>query len=309
MERLTFLTNPGLCNLSCLMCKGFGSPNRHLSNVQVSFNLIERIISREVHRGLKEVIPSTMGEPLLYDHFESLLILLRKTGVRLNLTTNGTFPRGGVERWAPILLPVTSDIKISMQALDQQLNSEIMRGIDSAQQQQNVLALLQWRDQLESSSTISLQITAQKKNYSDIIALVNWAKENRIQRIKLNRVVCHENLGGIPLSLSDEEWIRLVEDVKKLEEPGSFIVKCQDPMGGKQGDCPFLGRELWIMEDGTIRCCCHPDYEFGAFPDLGNATLLDVVEVEESRVYQSLMREYREKEICQSCGFRLHLKT
>ncbi len=45
--------------------------------------------------GMREMIPSTMGEPLLYDYFEEILDLCREHGVKLNLTTNGTFPRLG----------------------------------------------------------------------------------------------------------------------------------------------------------------------------------------------------------------------
>lgn len=33
-----------------------------------------------------------MGEPLLYEHFEGILHLCERYGVKLNLTTNGTFP-------------------------------------------------------------------------------------------------------------------------------------------------------------------------------------------------------------------------
>jgi hypothetical protein len=45
--------------------------------------------------GLREVIPSTMGEPLLYEHFDGSSSSAATHGVKLNLTTNGTFPRLG----------------------------------------------------------------------------------------------------------------------------------------------------------------------------------------------------------------------
>jgi len=41
-----------------------------------------------------------MGEPLLYEHFEDILALCSEHDVRLNLTTNGTFPRLGARGWA-----------------------------------------------------------------------------------------------------------------------------------------------------------------------------------------------------------------
>lgn len=52
-----------------------------------------------------------MGEPLLYEHFEDILALCAKHNVKLNLTTNGTFPKHGAREWAARIVPVTSDVK------------------------------------------------------------------------------------------------------------------------------------------------------------------------------------------------------
>jgi hypothetical protein len=54
-----------------------------------------------------------MGEPLLYEHFDRIVELCRHYGMRLNLTTNGTFPKRGVRKWADVIVPVGSDVKIS----------------------------------------------------------------------------------------------------------------------------------------------------------------------------------------------------
>jgi hypothetical protein len=101
--RITFDTNPDTCNLRCVMCeehsphsllqigrKEEGRPRRLMP-----FELIERVVADAAPHGLREIIPSTMGEPLLYEHFEGILDLCRRHGVKLNLTTNGTFPRLG----------------------------------------------------------------------------------------------------------------------------------------------------------------------------------------------------------------------
>lgn len=119
--RITFDTNPDTCNLKCIMCeehsehsllqlqrKAADKPRRLMP-----FEMIERVIADAAPHGLREIIPSTMGEPLLYDQFEGILDLCHRYGVKLNLTTNGTFPRLGVEEWAKRIVPVTSDVKIS----------------------------------------------------------------------------------------------------------------------------------------------------------------------------------------------------
>jgi hypothetical protein len=63
--------------------------------------------------GLREVIPSTIGEPFLYPHFAELVELCRELNLKMNITTNGTFPGGGVTFWMPKIAPLLSDIKIS----------------------------------------------------------------------------------------------------------------------------------------------------------------------------------------------------
>ena len=101
--RITFDTNPDTCNLRCIMCEEH-SPHSPLQVVRkaegrprrvMPFELIERVVADAAPHGLREIIPSTMGEPLLYEHFEGILELCDRYDVKLNLTTNGTFPRLG----------------------------------------------------------------------------------------------------------------------------------------------------------------------------------------------------------------------
>ncbi|MEZ4462643.1 MAG: glycosyltransferase [bacterium] len=119
--RITFDTNPDTCNLRCIMCEEH-SPHSPLQAKRradgrprrlMPLEMIERVVADAAPHGLREIIPSTMGEPLLYEHFEGILALCEQYGVKLNLTTNGTFPRLGAEAWAHQIVPVTSDVKIS----------------------------------------------------------------------------------------------------------------------------------------------------------------------------------------------------
>ena len=99
--RITFDTNPDTCNLKCVMCEEHSpysdlQPNRRSDggrHRRMPFDLLKRIVEETAGRGLREIIPSTMGEPLLYEHFEDILALCETHKVKLNLTTNGTFPK------------------------------------------------------------------------------------------------------------------------------------------------------------------------------------------------------------------------
>ena len=91
-------------------------------------DLLRRVVAEGATRGLREIIPSTMGEPLLYEHFEDILALCSEHGVRLNLTTNGTFPRLGARGWAERIVPLASDVKISWNGATKATQEAIMIG-------------------------------------------------------------------------------------------------------------------------------------------------------------------------------------
>jgi len=75
----------------------------------MEFAIVEKTVKAFLPLGLKEIIPSTIGEPFLYSHFDDFLNLAKKHSLKVNLTTNGTFSK----EWIPKLLPVLSDIKFS----------------------------------------------------------------------------------------------------------------------------------------------------------------------------------------------------
>ena len=78
--RITFDTNPDDCNLLCIMCEEHSKYNiKKLKEYRImNFELIEKVVEEIMPFGLKEIIPSTMGEPLLYSNFHELLELLNK---------------------------------------------------------------------------------------------------------------------------------------------------------------------------------------------------------------------------------------
>ncbi len=70
---------------------------------RMKFETVEDIFLQAEKLGVKEIIPSTMGEPLLYKEFEKIFELAeQKHDIKINLTTNGTFPKKSVEEWAQI---------------------------------------------------------------------------------------------------------------------------------------------------------------------------------------------------------------
>ena len=75
--RITFDTNPDDCNMSCIMCERFSqyAKKTYRKPRRMRFEIIETTVDDAVPLGLKEIIPSTMGEPLLYQDFEQIIQL------------------------------------------------------------------------------------------------------------------------------------------------------------------------------------------------------------------------------------------
>lgn len=252
---------------------------------EMPFAIVRAAIENALKEGLREVIPSTMGEPLLYSHFAELLELCEASGVPLNLTTNGSFPgEWGTEEGMRRLLHACSDIKVSCMGFDDAVFSEMMPGGDFSQWKSNVerLVSLARAERAASGkapvSTISLQVTLHKKFASDagaVHSILHWAQSIGIDRIKWNLAMF--------LSSVSDEFIRqyalepdkilalnslLVQSAKssKVRCEGSLFfapsLAAQEPCGVDSLPCPF-DDELWVLPDGSLQHCPNPERRYG----------------------------------------------
>lgn len=318
MRRVTLLTNPDVCNLHCPLCflnqrallncnaRSAGNGNgecppdngrerffycnkerRAFGMGEMSFEVARAAIEKYAaerdasgKRLLREVIPSTMGEPLLYSHFDELLELCRAFGIPLNLTTNGTFPgKWGSEDAMGVLLRSCCDIKVSY------LASEQFDGWKA-----NVEKLVRVRDKLREKAesagdagvkcaetaesrvaTVSLQVTLHKKNLQDVPELVSWASAIGIDRIKWNKVVllsaasqALREMYALDDALLDSlrnEFRSGVFSASNVKHEGSlFFNDSADicAVGGKCESCPFAD-EVWVWPDGHEDHCPNPE--------------------------------------------------
>lgn len=305
MRRVTLLTNPDVCNLHCPLCflnqralhncnarsaeNGNGDcppdngrerffycnkERRAFGMGEMSFEVawaaIEKYAAERDASGkrlLREVIPSTMGEPLLYSHFDELLVLCRALGIPLNLTTNGTFPgKWGSDAAMKLLLCSCSDIKVSY------LASEQFDGWKA-----NVEKLVRVRDKLRENArcaTVSLQVTLHKKNLQEVPEIVSWTSAIGIDRIKWNKVVflstASQSLREM-YALDDASLESLRNHLRSGEfsasnvkhEGSLFFKNCADQcaVGGKCESCPFAD-EVWVWPDGHEDHCPNPERRF-----------------------------------------------
>lgn len=325
--RVTFVTNPGTCNLKCAMCDTHSphAPKRTKPLPYLDIEHVERTVRELAPRGLREVIPSTMGEPLMYKDFNRLLALAADSRVKVNLTTNGTFPLGGVERWAPALLPVVSDVKFSVNAVSQRVATAVMEGLDVEAQLNGIRMYLQARDEhaLKSGnrSTVSFQCTLQESNLEEMPAILRWAIRHGVDRLKTHHLwVTWPQLRGQSLrrtAVAAERWNQMSAVLAQIaaEErlPGGQSIRLENagPLSTDAPDqpepdsvCPFLGQEAWVEADGSFQVCCCPSTKRAAFGDFGSVKGSAFMELWNSEAYRGFVASWGNHPNCQECNMR-----
>lgn len=331
--RITFDTNPDLCNLHCTMCeehspfsllqmrrKAEGRPQRIMP-----LDMIERVVSQAAPHGLREIIPSTMGEPLLYEHFEEILALCARYGIKLNLTTNGTFPHLGAEGWARKIVPFGSDVKISWNGATKATHEAIMRGSQWETLVENVKAFIRVRDDHARAGgnrcRVTFQMTFLESNAAELADTVNLAIELGVDRVKGHHLWVHfdemaeESMRRSPESI--RRWNQAVDAALKAAASRALpngerivlenIFSLDEAATGDLapgGRCPFLGQEAWISAQGRFDPCCAPDMQRRTLGEFGNLHEREFMEIWDSAAYRELTATYQNRSLCLGCNMR-----
>lgn len=332
--RITFDTNPDDCNLRCIMCedhspfsktqerrRSAGLPKRRMDVA-----LIRKVVEEQAPLGLREIIPSTMGEPLLYEDFDEIIRLCGKHGIKMNLTTNGTFPKRGADNWARLLVPICSDVKVSWNGGCKSTQEKIMRGTDWQQNLENLRLFLSVRDEQRRAGLpacrVTLQLTFMEENLEELPDIIDLALSLGIDRVKGHHLWAHfteiESLGLKRSADSVRRWNAVArrcrtkarEDASKRAHP-LVLENFEDlePRAAsaeeqkRAGPCPFLGREAWVNAQGRFDPCCCPDQL--------RRTLGDFVNVSEGLqpiwtgpAYDQLLTGYLNRQVCRTCNMR-----
>jgi len=331
--RITFDTNPDTCNLKCIMCEEHSEhsllqlqrKNEGRERRVMPFEMIEKVIAEAAPHGLREIIPSTMGEPLLYDQFEGIIELCRRYGVKLNLTTNGTFPRLGAAEWAKRIVPVTSDVKISWNGATKTTHEAIMVGAKWENVLENARTFLAIRDAHAAAGgnrcRVTFQLTFLKSNVHELADMVRLAIDLGVDRVKGHHLWAHfdairdqsmrrntESIGRWNAAVLEAREVAatkplpngkhvLLENIFLLDEKAT-----QDLAPG--GPCPFLGQEAWVSALGRFDPCCAPDAQRRSLGEFGNLQERSFMEIWNGEAYRALTSTYRNRPLCLACNMR-----
>lgn len=332
--RLTLDTNPEDCNLACIMCEEHSPFSQFKQRLfeqtgqkarRMPKAWLEPLFKQAKELGIREIIPSTMGEPLLYQDFDHMLDLFDQYGIRCNLTTNGTFPRRSVEAWAERLVPVTSDVKISWNGATAETSEKVMLKLNFEQAVENVKRFITVRDAHAASGgnfcRVTFQLTFMRNNMHELADIVKLAASLGVDRVKGHQLWDHfdeiKDLSFRQDSQTIGEWNRYVEAAhqaaanhrkpngeKVLLEQIIPLAPSEEKSIPDHYECPFLGKELWISATGKISPCCAPDEQRQSLGDFGQYPQQALGELIHSETYRTLQSSYRHFDLCRTCNMR-----
>lgn len=332
--RITIDTNPEDCNLKCVMCEEHSPYSDFIPTLyketgvkrrRMNFETVEDIFLQAEKLGVKEIIPSTMGEPLLYKEFDKIFVLSEQKGIKINLTTNGTFPKKTVLEWAKLIVPNTTDVKISWNGATEETAKNVMIGIDFKKSIENVKEFVKYRDEHFKKTgyfcRITFQLTFMQNNMHELADIIKLAASIGVDRVKGHQLWPHfEEIKNLSMKANQEsvkQWNEYVEQAYQTQE------KFRKPNGEKviieniislhdnetkelpeEYECPFLTKELWISATGNISPCCAPDKLRKELGDFGNISTTTIKDVLQSSVYTELVKNYKTKPLCKTCNMR-----
>ena len=332
--RITLDTNPEDCNLSCTICEEHSPFSKFIREKlngkrrRMPKEWLESIFQQAKALGVKEIIPSTMGEPLLYKHFAYIVELCYKYGIKMNLTTNGTFPKTtekSVTEWAKLLVPITTDVKISWNGATAQTAQKIMLKINFDEAIANVREFIRIRNEHFKATgykcRVTFQLTFMQNNMHELADIITLAAKLDVDRVKGHQLWAHfDEIKDLSMKHSAEsilQWNKYVEEAYKAQEKyrkhngEKVILENIIPIELNESqeipenyNCPFLGKELWISPTGKISPCCAPDEMRQTLGNFGNIENNTIESILNSDNYINLITHYKQIPLCKTCNMR-----
>lgn len=332
--RITLDTNPEDCNLKCVMCEEHSPYSDFIPTLyretgikrrRMKLETVEKIFLQAKQLGVKEIIPSTMGEPLMYQGIERIFALSQEHSIKINLTTNGTFPKLTVKEWAKLIIPNTTDVKISLNGATRETAESVMQGLDFDQALEYVKVLVSERntyfEKTGNYCRISFQLTFMQNNMQELANIIQMAAELGVDRVKGHQLWAHfEEIKTLSMRVSKQsigKWNEYVKQAyvaqEKYRKPNGEMVILENiiPLNDNEGqevpedyECPFLAKELWISATGDISPCCAPDNLRKSLGRFGNIETTSLEEVLKNPTYVDLVKNYKSKPLCKTCNMR-----
>ena len=168
---------------------------------------------------------------------------------------------------------------------------------------------------------VTFQLTFLERNVGELSDIVEMAIDLGVDRVKGHHLWAHfKEIEDQSLRRSAEaiaRWNQAVEKARKIAEEKrlpngqKIILENIFPLDPSRtgdiapgGECPFLGKEAWINAEGRFDPCCAPDEQRKGLGSFGKIKDQTMGEIWHGDAYESLVANYRDKELCRGCNMR-----
>ena len=241
-----------------------------------------RVFAAAVFPHIREVVPSVVGEPMMYPYWQDFLDLCAQYGVFAEIYTNGTYLD---EKTLPPLAPVVQKLIVSMDGASRATFNQLRKPADFDDVCARLEVVRAWRASLPIEERPRLQIHSVLTLHwvDELPEMVRLVERHGVDELSVSHVVVYSDYwrGFSPsadqartdaaLRAAGEEARRLGvsvhlprlfgtgENVSHRAAPAFPVrdkVEPIPPPAGREYWCQYLWREAFVAHSGTVAPCC-----------------------------------------------------
>jgi radical SAM protein with 4Fe4S-binding SPASM domain len=230
-----------------------------------------------------------MGEPLLHPKLSDILDEAAKSGLKVNLTTNGTL----LAKTEKLLLDSTAlrQINISLHSFEANENqvtlleyiSQVLDFVIKAQAETEIISSIRlW-------NMSSDEINYNNRQNAEIYRLIE-------QRLKMKEPLSELLLTSLQLKVSNQIYLNMAQ---KFDWP-----LLEREIIGEQVFCFGLRDQIGVLVDGTVVPCCLDSEGKLALGNLYKYPFSEIINSERAlRIYEGFSERRAVEELCKRCGY------
>lgn len=178
------------CNLSCIHC--FRNTMRD-SLGDMPKTLVDKILSDLAQSGVKRIVFTGFGEPLVYPHIDYVLEKAKSLGFEVVLNTNGIL----IDKHIDSVMEYVDYLIVSIEASEESLYREIRIGSTLSKVMENIELLTKLKESRMSwRPVIEFWYTVNRYNIDNLFKTVELAQKLGVYRLNISNY--------IPIRLDDD---------------------------------------------------------------------------------------------------------
>ncbi len=242
------------CNLSCRHC----FRNAMMEDLgDMSRSLVEKLLEDLASVGVKRVVFTGFGEPLVYPYIDQVLERAKSLGFEVVLNTNGTL----LDRYIEAIAEFVDTLVVSIEAGEEDLYKEIRRGATLSKVLENLELLNKFRSVTKWSPIIEFWYTIGKYNLDSLLKVIDLAQRMGVYRLNVSNYIpiASNNENCCLCDPSCIEKLRsLAMEVSKLVMEKPPLVHFSSPTPLADRLCPYVTRRaMFVRFDGRVTPCMH----------------------------------------------------